>query len=456
MALAIYSYPGDYRVTRAQILAAYAGIDLEVRDSKAPEYKQLCPTGKSVVLSTPTGSIFGGNAVARYLARLRSDSGLYGHSNLDTALVDQWVDFSAHDLEPPCQIWLLPVKGVIAFNGKHYSDSRKDVEQALGVLNDYLQNETYLVGNRISLADIAVATALIEMYTEVFDPKFRERFVNLNRWFDTMVNQRPFQEIVGKVELAKQEKRAPKPPKEVEEKEQKGGAQQQQGGNKQQQQQQGGKQQQQQGGKQQGQQQGQQGGKPQQQQKPKEDKKDKDDEGPDDDVPREAKKKSALDSLPPSSMSLDATKKDFWSEKPYNKNFFNTFWEKLDAAGFSLYEQLYNYNNENKVFFMTCNQLGGFLQRCDAVRKYGMGVMSIIGPNEDDGPFEVQGAWLFRGPQVPDEMTKENPDAEYYTWKKVDPSNPSDRKRFEAHFTADNLAATTGKVYPVLERRYFK
>jgi elongation factor 1-gamma len=450
MALAIYSYPGDYKVTRAQILAAYAGIDLEVRDSKAPEYKQLCPTGKSVVLVTPTGSIFGGNAVARYLARLRSDSGLYGHSFLDAALVDQWVDFSAHDLEPPCQIWLLPVKGIIAFNGKHYADARKDVEQALGVLNDHLLHETFLVGNRISLADIAVATALTEMYTEVFDPKFRERFVNVNRWFDTLVNQRPFQEVVGKLELAKQEKRAPKPPKpEVEEKEQKGGPQQQQqqGGKQQQQQQQGGKQQQQQ----------QQGGKPQQQQKPK-DKEEKagGDDGGDDDVPREPKKKSALDSLPPSSMSLDATKKDFWSEKPYNKNFFNTFWDKLDTNGFSLYEQLYNYNNENKVFFMTCNQLGGFLQRCDAVRKYAMGVMTIIGPNEDDGPFEVQGAWLFRGPQVPDEMTKENPDSEYYTWRKIDPSNPQDRQRFANHFVADNLIATTGKVYPILERRYFK
>jgi len=272
------------------------------------------------------------------------------------------------------------------------------------------------------------------------------------------VNQRPFQEVVGKLELAKQEKRAPKPPKpEVEEKEQKGGPQQQQqqGGKQQQQQQQqqqGGKPQQQ-GGKQQQQQQG---GKPQQQQKPK-DKEEKagGDDG-DDDVPREPKKKSALDSLPPSSMSLDATKKDFWSEKPYNKSFFNTFWDKLDTNGFSLYEQLYNYNNENKVFYMTCNQLGGFIQRCDAVRKYAMGVMTIIGPNEDDGPFEVQGAWLFRGSQVPDEMTKENPDAEYYTWRKVDPSNPQERTRFSNHFVADNLIATTGKVYPILERRYFK
>jgi len=360
--------------------------------------------------------------------------------------VDQWVDFSAHDLEPPCQIWLLPVKGVITFNGKHYADARKDVEQALGVLNDHLLHETFLVGNRISLADIAVATALTEMYTEVFDLKFRERFVNVNRWFDTLVNQRPFQEVVGKLELAKQEKRAPKPPKpEGEEKEQKGGPQQQQ--------QQGGKPQQQQGGKQQQQQQG---GKPQQQQKPK-DKEEKagGDDG-DDDVPREPKKKSALDSLPPSSMSLDATKKDFWSEKPYNKNFFNTFWDKLDTNGFALYEQLYNYNNENKIFYMTCNQLGGFLQRCDAVRKYGMGVMTIIGPSEEDGPYEVQGAWLFRGPQVPAEMTSENPDAEYYTWKKVDPSNPKDRQRFTNHFVADHLVATTGKVYPILERRYFK
>jgi elongation factor 1-gamma len=339
------------------------------------------------------------------------------------------------------------VKGVIAFNGKAYADARKDVEGCLGVLNEHLLHHTYLVGERISLADITVATALVEMYREVFDKGFRNRFGNVNRWFETLLNQKPLQEIVGKVDFAVQEKRAPKPAKpegeEKEPKEQKGGQQ-----GKPQQQQQQGKQQQQQQGKQ------------QQQQKPKEDKKPEAKPAADDDLgdepPPEPKKKSALDSLPKSPMIFDVVKKDFFAEKPYNKNFFNNFWNQFDAAGYSLFEQLYNYNNENKVFYMTCNQLGGFLQRCDAVRKYAMGVMTIIGPSEDDGPYEVQGAWLFRGPKVPDEMMAENPDAEYYTWKKIDHTNDLDRVRFQAHFCANQLADTTGKNMPVLERRYFK
>jgi len=446
MALAIYSSPGDYRVARAQILAAYAGLDLEIRDSNAPEFKDLSPTGKTPLLVSPTGPIFGGNAIARYLSRLRADCGLYGTSFHNTALVDQWVDFSAHELEPACLIWLLPVKGVMAFNGKSYIEAKKDVENALTVLNNHLLHETYLVGDRISLADIAVSTALVEMYREVFDPKFRERFGNVNRWFETLVNQKPFQEVLGKVDFAKMEKRAGKQGDEK----QQGGKQQQQGGK---QQQQGGKQQQQQGGKQQ-----QQGGKQQQQQGKQAQQKGKAEAEPADEEPAPApkeKKQNPLDALPKSDMILDVVKKSFFASKPYNPTFFSTFWDQFDAAGYCLYEQLYNYNHENTVYFMTCNQIGGFLQRSDAVRKYGMGVLTIIGIDEDTGPFEVQGAWIFRGPEVPQEM-KDNPDAEYYTWRKFDPKNPKDRKRFEAHFCADKLAATNGKELAVLERRYFK
>jgi elongation factor 1-gamma len=50
------------------------------------------------VLETPSGSIFESNAIARYVARIRSDTGLVGASFFESGLVDSWIDFCSHDV----------------------------------------------------------------------------------------------------------------------------------------------------------------------------------------------------------------------------------------------------------------------------------------------------------------------------------------------------------------------
>jgi len=443
MAHTIYANPGDHRLVKAQLVALYAGIDLDLKDAKtAPEFKTCSPYGKVPVLVTPFVSIFEANAIARYLARVRADSGLYAQSFFDSALVDQWVDFSTSELEPACSIWILPVKGVLQFVGKAYSEARKDVEKALTILNDHLLHETFLVGDRITFADISIAVPLVEMYREVFDTAWRAKFPNVNRWFETLVNQPNFFEIFGKVEFAKNEKRAAVTKEKPEGKDEKQGQQGgQQGGQGKQQQQQQGQQKQQQQKQQQGK-----GEKAEGKGKPEKEEKEKEEGGEEQERP------------PPAGMILDAVKKDLFSVRPVNPDFFKNFWPKFEPQNYVLFEMLYNYNSENKVYFMTCNQLGGYLQRCDAYRKNALGVLTIIGNNDEDPPYEVQGAWVFKSsePGLPKAVMEENPDSEYYTWRKLDASKPEDRARFEAHFFSDKLKATTGDTLNVLERRFFK
>jgi len=202
-----------YRVWKIQIAAQYAGVNVDVIDSSSKEFKGLSPFGKTPVLSTPNGPIFESNAILRYVGRLRGGSGLYGDSFQEAALVDQWLDFSLNELEPVRHIWLLPVHGTFQFDGKAYSEARKEVGDALAVLNNHLRHNTFLVGTHVTIADIAIASALIEPYREIFDINFRKPFEAVNRWFNTIIEQKEVSGVVGKVEFAKQEKRAPKPAK---------------------------------------------------------------------------------------------------------------------------------------------------------------------------------------------------------------------------------------------------
>jgi len=289
-------------------------------------------------------------------------------------------------------------------------------------LDNHLLHHTFLVSNHVTIADIAIAAALIEPYRDLFDTNFRKGFLSVNRWFNTIINQKEAQGVVGKVEFAKQEKRAPKEQKTKGE-----------GGDEKPQ-----KQQQQQ----------------QKQQQPAKEKEAKEEPEEDYSDPK-PKGKNPLDLLPASPMHLDTIKKLLFSQRPWNPDFFKEFWPQFDAQGYSIYFSSYNYNHENRVYFMTCNLIGGFLQRCDELRRYGLGVMVLAGNDEENPPFEVSGVWIFRGLEIPREM-KENPDSEYYTFHRLDNNNTDDRAKVETFFFADDVPASKGGKLKVLERRFFK
>jgi len=157
-------------------------------------------------------------------------------------------------------------------------------------------------------------------------------------------------------------------------------------------------------------------------------------------------------------MILDAVKKFFFQKKPFYPNFFNEFWTnkenpvvQWDPAGYSIYSCDYKYNKDlTGQFFLAGNLIGGFIQRCDEVRKYGMGSLMLVGATDERPPWSAWGIWIFRGQDLPNEM-KECDDSEHYTWTKHDTSDAATRKLIEEFFTADVV-----KGQNVLDRRYFK
>lgn len=79
--------------------------------------------------------------------------------------------------------------------------AQKDLNRTLAVLNNVLLSKTYLVGERITLADIVVACSLELPYQHVLEPSSRAAYPNVNRWFTTLVNQPQFKKVLGDVRL---------------------------------------------------------------------------------------------------------------------------------------------------------------------------------------------------------------------------------------------------------------
>ncbi len=127
---------------------------------KTDAFKAKNPLGKVPVLETPHGSLFESGAIARYVARLRADTNLLGASNFQQGQVDQWIDFVTNEVEPARGILLYPILGYLTYNDKANTEGKKELTNALNVVNQHLLNNTFLVGNAVTLADITLATAL--------------------------------------------------------------------------------------------------------------------------------------------------------------------------------------------------------------------------------------------------------------------------------------------------------
>lgn len=446
MSVTIYSYPNNYRVWKSLIAAQFNGVkvatpEFKIEGAKSPEFLAKFPNGKVPAADTQHGPLYESGAIMKYVARLRADTGLFGANFYEAAQVEQWIDWCTFEVEPARGAWILPVWGVIDTTPRIAAEAKRDISKALATLDAHLLVNTYLVGNTVTLADIVVATAFVDLVRMVLLAKETDKFVNFSRWFNTLTNLEQFKAVLGDVVQATAEAQpkkaaggdkkesAPKEKKEAGKKEA--------------------------------------GKKPEAKKEAKKEAKaeaKKDDKedlshllGDDGEAKADKpKEKNPLDLLPKSPMILDACKKLMFSEKPFSKKFFPALWggseeaTRFDPAGYSVYSCEYKYNEDHKVYFLTCNLMGGFLQRSDRVRKYGFGVLNLCGESEEKAPWRLCGMWIFRGQGIPAEMTDVD-DSEHFTWTKIDVTQPAGQQQVTEAFTGEKYQGQT-----VLEQRYFK
>lgn len=395
MPLTLFSTANNYSLYKCRIAAALAGVEVKVEDVKTVH--TMTPHNKGPVLQSAQGTVFGSNAICRHLARLSPASCAYGDSIHASAQVDQWIDYCLNELEPARGVWLFPVLGMMENNMQAYKGAKKAVSACLKNLNKHLATCTYFVGNAPTIADAVIFSALLDMYSTVFAPNFVKNYHNLNRWFHTLAHNEVFASVVGEVTIATEEKKAPAPKKKKNNNKQEKKA------------------------------------------APKKEKKAK-----------PAKPKHPLELLAPTQMNLDATKKLFFAKQPFNDEFFPGFWDTFDYAGYSFVRIQYQYNEDNTIYWQTQNQVGMFVQRLDAARKWAMGCMMLNGASEETGPWMVEGMFLSRGPTLCPEML-DVPDLEYYTQIPVDVNQPEGKALVEAAWQGESIDGRQ-----ILDRRYFK
>ena len=195
---------GCHLLPKILIAAAFNNVKVSVevvtRDPKKG-YAVGGPLATTPVLTTAEGVLFESNAITRYVARVNGDSAhLFGFTPVQAGQVDSWISFAANEIDVPLSSWVWSHEGKIEVAGVEKAASA-DVRKALNGLDGFLKTRTYLVGERLTLADVVVATTLLPGFKTVLDGKLRKPFKNLVRWFKTVVNNPVVASVVGEVLL---------------------------------------------------------------------------------------------------------------------------------------------------------------------------------------------------------------------------------------------------------------
>ncbi|KAJ2719029.1 Elongation factor 1-gamma, partial [Coemansia sp. Benny D115] len=155
---------------KARIIAQLAGIELATTpdfqmgvDNKTPEYLAKFPAGKVPAFEGADGfSLTDSSAIAYYVAsKAGSDSPLLGQTAEETAEILQFILFAEADYTPAMAGTLYPLLGFMPFVKPAHQQAEEQLARFLNVLNTLLITRTFLVGERLTIADIVVACDLI-------------------------------------------------------------------------------------------------------------------------------------------------------------------------------------------------------------------------------------------------------------------------------------------------------
>lgn len=363
----------------AAVAASLAKVDIQEvfvseEEAKSKEWKAKSLTGKFPVLETPEGTLVESAAIARYLARL-SGSGLGGNNDFERAQIDQFIDFAHTALVPHMINVYKAVFGWGVVETEVFNTACKELKDLVRVVNNHLQGKQYLVSERLTVADIVVAFALIVPFQAVLDGGFRKSVApNVTAWLERFLALPEVVRRTGHVKLCAKALKAVAPPKKEEKKEAAKPAAKPTG---------------------------------------------------DDAEAKPKKETDPLDELPPSKFDLFAFKTFFVNLADKKGEGMKFFWENYDREGYCIYYAKYEkYEGEGVVLYQTSNLMNGFLQRIDHFRKHAFAMMAITG---EEPSLDIESVWLFRGKGIPAQMI-DHPQFEYYQKRELNVDNEEDKK----------------------------
>ena len=248
---------------------------------------------------------------------------MLGKTKQDYASILRWMSFANSEILPAIAGFFRPLVGRDPYNKKSVDDHLQSSYKAIAVLEQHLLTNTFLVGERITLADIFAVSIVARGFQYLFDKKWRQENPNVTRWYETIYNQPIFSAVAEKLVFIDEALKNQPPKKEQAPKDKKEQT-------------------------------------PKAAPKPKAKEVEDDDEEEDKPAP---KPKHPLEELPKPTLVLDDWKRKYSNEET-REVALPWFWEHYKSEEYSIWRVDYKYNEELTMTFMTSNLIGKFSSGC--------------------------------------------------------------------------------------------
>merc|ERR1712080_448035 len=393
----------NHRIRTVLPAALVQHYKLDVNVVEPPSnYAEKFPLGKVPAFAGEKGfKLTETIAITLYLINFADPkSPLLGKNAKEYALILKWLSLSNSELLPQISAAFTRLTGAAPYNKKIVDDALAQADKVAAIYESRLADFTYLVGERLSLADLFSAVHFVRGFDHLFGSEWRKQFPNITRWFKTVISHPILHAKIGDYKFREKPVEYVAPKKEK---------------------------------------------KPQ---APKADKKADDEEPP----AQAPKPKHPLAALGAPKIPIDEWKRTVSNNKPEValKYFWDEFYNDED---WSLWKVDYKYNDELTLTFMSNNLVGGFFARLTGSTKFMYGDLVVYGENNDNG---ITGFFLVRGQDyVP--AVNVAPDWESYSYSKLDPKDPETKTFIEKMINWEgDIVAEDGKTKAIVDGKELK
>jgi elongation factor 1-gamma len=111
---------------------------------------------------------------------------LLGSDKNDLVSIIRWMSFTNMEVLSKLGPWFRPLIGKDPFDRARMEQSKKAALTALEVMERHLEQRTFLVGDRMTLADFFAASMLSRGFAYVLDRAWRREHPHLTKWQETV------------------------------------------------------------------------------------------------------------------------------------------------------------------------------------------------------------------------------------------------------------------------------
>lgn len=188
----ILGRPNSVNVQKVMWTAAEIGVSVDRHDiggafggNDTDDYLEKNPNGRVPTLVDGDFVLWESQAIVRYLSESHGTAPWYPASAQDRGLCGQWMDWYIANLHPAMTVmfWQLIRTSDADRNNAAVAAAAVDAAKEWAILDKHLENNTYLLGDELTMGDVPLGCAAYRWHTMDIQ---RPNLPNLKRWWDSL------------------------------------------------------------------------------------------------------------------------------------------------------------------------------------------------------------------------------------------------------------------------------